>query len=496
MSAALDHLMLGFSTALAPGHLLGCFIGVLVGTIIGVLPGLGPVTTIALLLPLTFSLTPTGAVIMLAGIYYGAQYGGSITAILVNVPGEASSTVTCLDGYAMARQGRAGLALAVSAIGSFIGGTVGTLVLATLAVPLTSVASRFEAADYAALMACGLTAAIVLASGPMVNAVLMVAAGALLGAVGTDPTGQPRFTMGRPELLDGIGFMPIAIGLFALAEIIAMLITPAERVTTTNGVDGLWPQPGEARRATAASLRGTILGSLLGILPGAGPLIASFASYALEKRVSPRAPFGRGAIEGVAGPESANNAAAQTSFVPLLTLGLPSNAVMAMLLGALIVHGVQPGPGVIEKEPALFWGLVASMWIGNLMLLVINLPLVGIWRRLLLIPYRFLYPATIVLCCVGIYTLNHSTFELLLTAGFGGIGYFLRAYGFEPTPLLLGFVLSQPLEEHFRRAMLFSDNDLSTFLVHPVSATLVAITAILLLLSALPAIRRTRHILQ
>jgi putative tricarboxylic transport membrane protein len=496
MSAALDHLMLGLSTALVPAHLLGCLVGVLVGTIIGVLPGLGPVTTIALLLPLTFSLTPPGAVIMLAGIYYGAQYGGSIAAILVNVPGEASSTVTCLDGHAMARQGRARLALAVSAIGSFVGGTVGTLVLATLSVPLTSLASRFEAADYAALMACGLTAAFVLASGPMIKSLLMVTAGALLGAVGTDPTGQPRFTMGRPELLDGIGFMPVAIGLFALSEIIAMLVTPIERVTGANAVDGRWPQPGEARRATAASLRGTVLGALLGILPGAGPLIASFASYALERRVSPQAPFGRGAIEGVAGPESANNAAAQTSFVPLLTLGLPANAVMAMLLGALVVHGIQPGPGVIAKEPALFWGLVVSMWIGNLMLLVINLPLVGLWSRLLVIPYRVLYPATIVLCCVGVYTLNHSTFELLLTAGFGVIGYVLRAHAFEPTPLLLGFVLSQPLEEHFRRAMLFSDNDLTTFLTHPVSAKLVAITVILLVGGALPATRRTRHILQ
>ena len=496
MSAALDHLMLGFATALAPGHLLGCVIGVLVGTIIGVLPGLGPVTTIALLLPLTFSLTPTGAVIMLAGIYYGAQYGGSITAILANVPGEASSTVTCLDGYAMARQGRAGLALAVSAVGSFIGGTVGTLALATLSVPLTSLASRFEAADYAALMACGLTAAVVLASGPTVKALCMVAAGTLLGAVGTGPTGQPRFTLGRPELLDGIGFMPIAVGLFALPEIIAMLVKPAGGVTTTDAVDGLWPRPGEARRAATSSLRGTAVGSLLGILPGAGPLIASFASYALEKKIAPGAPFGRGAIEGVAGPESANNAAAQTSFVPLLTLGLPSNAVMAMLLGALVIHGIQPGPGVIAKEPALFWGLVASMWIGNLMLLVINLPLVGIWRRLLLIPYRFLYPATIVLCCAGIYTLNHSTFELVLGAGFGGIGYVLRAYGFEPTPLLLGFALSQPLEEHFRRAMLFSDNDLTTFLTHPVSATLIGLTVMLLVLSALPAIRRTRRVPQ
>ena len=494
MSAALDHLMLGFSTALTPGHLVGCLIGALVGTMIGVLPGLGPVTTIALLLPLTFSLTPTGAVIMLAGIYYGAQYGGSISAILVNVPGEASSTVTCLDGYAMARQGRAGLALAVSAIGSFVGGTVGTLVLATLSVPLTSLASHFEAADYAALMACGLATAIVLASGPMVKALLMVAAGTLLGAVGTDPTGQPRFTLGRPELLDGIGFMPTAIGLFALSEIIAMLIKPAERVTTTNAVDGLWPQPGEARRATRSSLRGTILGSLLGILPGAGPLIASFAGYALEKKISPRAPFGLGAIEGVAGPESANNAAAQTSFVPDAWASLergdgdaPGRARGAWhsawtgrhregtgaLLGARGKH-VDRQPPAARDQPST-------------------------GRHLAPIapdPYRFLYPATIVLCCVGIYTLNHSTFELFLAAGFGGIGYALRAYGFEPTPLLLGFVLSQPLEEHFRRAMLFSDNDVTTFLSHPVSATLVALTVLLLVLSVLPAIRRTRQMLQ
>jgi putative tricarboxylic transport membrane protein len=482
MGAALEYLTLGFATALTPSHLLGCVAGVFVGTLIGVLPGLGPVTTIALLLPFTFSLSPTAAVIMLAGIYYGAQYGGSITAILVNVPGEASSTVTCLDGYAMARQGRAGVALATAAIGSFIGGTIGTIVLATLSAPLASLAARFEAADYAALMACGLAAAVALASGSMVKALAMVTAGVLLGQVGTDVTsGQSRFTMGVPELLDGIGFMPLAIGLFALAEIIETIARPADAdaESSTNTSEGAWPRPGEARRAAAASVRGTMLGSVLGILPGAGPLLASFASYALEKRMSPRAPFGRGAIEGVAGPESANNAAAQTAFVPLLTLGLPSNAVMALLLGALIVHGIQPGPGVIAREPALFWGLVASMWIGNLLLLVINLPLVGLWRRLLRIPYRFLYPATIVLCCMGVYTLNHSTFELLLTACFGVLGYVLRVWRFEPTPLLLGFVLSQPLEEHFRRALMFSHGDPTTFVTHPVSATLLAVSALL-----------------
>jgi putative tricarboxylic transport membrane protein len=480
MGAALDHLALGFTTALTPGHLVGCLVGVFVGTLIGVLPGLGPVTTIALLLPFTFSLSPTAAVIMLAGIYYGAQYGGSITAILVNVPGEASSTVTCLDGYAMARQGRAGLALATAAIGSFIGGTVGTIVLATLSVPLTSLAARFEAADYAALMTCGLTAAVALASGSLAKALTMVVVGALLGAIGTDVTGQPRGTMGFPQLLDGIGFMPLAIGLFALSEIIAALVRPADRESLANPTEGLWPRPGEARRAATASLRGTLVGSVLGVLPGAGPLMASFASYALEQKVSPNVAFGRGAIEGVAGPESANNAAAQTAFVPLLTLGLPSNAVMALLLGALIVHGIQPGPGVIAKEPSLFWGLVASMWIGNLLLLVINLPLVGIWRQMLRIPYRFLYPATIVLCCTGVYTLNHSTFDLWLTAIFGGVGYVLRAYEFEPTPLLLGFVLSQPLEEHLRRALVFSNGDPTTFVTHPMSATLLAIALALL----------------
>jgi putative tricarboxylic transport membrane protein len=490
---ALDHLALGFATALTPTNLLGCLAGVFIGTLIGVLPGLGPVTTIALLLPVTFALSPTAAVITLAGIYYGAQYGGSIAAILANVPGEASSAVTCLDGSAMARQGRAGLALAVAAIGSFVGGTFGTLVLATLSVPLTALASSFEAADYAALMVCGLAVAVTLASGSLLKAVAAVMLGLLLGAVGTDPgSGQPRFTIGIAALWDGIGFMPVAIGLFALAEIIETLARPGgpESVAPSGG---LWPRPGEAGRAAAASARGTLLGSLLGILPGAGPLMASFASYVLEKRLSPQAPFGQGAIEGVAGPESANNAAAQTAFVPLLTLGLPANAVMAMLLAALVVHGIQPGPGVIAREPALFWGLVASMWIGNLMLLVLNLPFVGLWRRVLRIPYRFLYPTTIVLCCLGVYSLNHSTFELLLTACFGGLGYLLRGWKFEPAPLLLGFVLSQPLEEHFRRALLFAGGDVSTFVTHPVSATLLALAAAVLLLGALPDLKRRRR---
>jgi TctA family transporter len=492
-----EHLALGFATALTPESLLACLAGVFLGTLIGVLPGLGPVTTIALLLPFTFSLTPTGAIIMLAGIYYGAQYGGSITAILVNLPGEASSTVTCLDGHAMARQGRAGLALAVAAVASFVGGTIGTLLLAAIAVPLASFAVRIEAADYTALLACGLVVAIVIAQGSVLKAVAMTGAGLALGMIGTDPTtGQTRFTMGVPELVDGIGFMPLAIGMFGLAEIIATLASPSGRMLRTTPIDHLWPGPCEIRRATASTLRGTALGSILGVLPGAGPVIASFASYAMEKRFSsgPQA-LGSGAIEGVAGPESANNAAAQTSFVPLLTLGLPSGPVGALLLGALIVHGIQPGPGVITKEPALFWGLVASMWIGNVMLLALNLPLVGWWAQLVRVPYRYSYPTTIALSCTGIYALNHSTLDLLLAAVFGVFGYLLKTRGFEPAPLLLAFVLSPPLRDNLNRALVFADGNPATFVTHPLSAVLLAIACASLMLTALPAVRRGRAVL-
>jgi putative tricarboxylic transport membrane protein len=426
--------------------------------------------------------------ITLAGIYYGAQYGGSITAILVNLPGEASSAMTCIDGYAMARAGRAGTALAVAAIGSFVGGTTGTLLLAALAAPLAALAARFEAADHAALMMCGLVAAIVLARGSVLKAIAMGLLGLLLGAIGLDvASGQPRFTFGLPELYDGIGFVPLAIGLFGLAEIMVVLAGRANRETAISPVSTANLRPGEARRAASASMRGTLLGSVLGTLPGGGPLLASFASYALEKKASRGdPPLGAGAVEGVAGPESANNAAAQTSFIPLLTLGLPSNGIMALLLGALVVHGVQPGPDVIVSEPTLFWGLVASMWIGNLMLLLINLPMAGLWARLLRVPYRFLYPTTIVLACTGVYTLSHSAFDLGVAALFGVLGYFLRTRGFELAPLLLGFVLSQSIEEHTRRALLFSNGDPTTFLTHPISAVLLAITLLLLTSSFLP----------
>ena len=490
--AGLDQLALGFSTALTPGNLVACLVGTLLGTLIGVLPGLGPVTTIALLLPFTFSLTPTGAIIMLAGIYYGAQYGGSVTAILVNLPGEASSAVTCLDGHAMARQGRAGAALTVATVASFAGGTIGTLLLGVMALPLASFAARIEAADYAALMTCGLVAGIVIARGSMAKAMTMTAAGFLLGMVGTDPaTGQTRFTLGIPELVDGIGFMPLAIGLFGFAEIIATLAARDVGPSATTAIDDLRPAAGEAKRAAAASLRGTAVGSILGVMPGTGPVIASFASYALERRLRTAPPaLGSGAIEGIAGPESANNAAAQTSFVPLLTLGLPSGPVGALLLGALIVHGIQPGPSVISKEPALFWGLVASMWIGNVMLLILNLPLVGWWARLVRVPYRYLYPTTVALACTGIYALNHSTVDLLIAALFGVIGYLLRACGFEAAPLLLAFVLTQPLRDNVNRALLFADGDLTTFITHPLSAVLLALAAAASFVTLLPNVRR------
>ena len=497
--AGLEHLALGFATALTPENLLACLAGVFLGTLIGVLPGLGPVTTIALLLPFTFSLTPTGAIIMLAGIYYGAQYGGSITAILVNLPGEASSTVTCLDGHAMARQGRAGLALAVAAIGSFVGGTIGTLLLAALALPLASSRRTRRSGRLCGADGCGLVAAVVIGQGSVLKAMVMTGgwSDARDGRHGRhDRTGQ---------IHDGLSRAPGRHRLHATRDWDvrargdhrhARVPEPFGRSPTTT-IDDLWPRPGETTRAAAATLRGTALGSVLGVLPGAGPVIASFASYAMEKKLNPRlAALGSGAIEGIAGPESANNAAAQTSFVPLLTLGLPSGPVGALLLGALIVHGIQPGPSVISREPALFWGLVASMWIGNVMLLALNLPLVGWWARLARVPYRYLYPTTVALSCTGIYALSHGTVDLLLAALFGVIGYVLRTRGFEAAPLLLGFVLSRPLHDNLNRALIFANGDLTTFVEHPLSATLLAVAAASLLVTALPVVKHTRALLE
>ncbi len=490
----IENLTLGLSVALTFHNLLFAFIGCMIGTAIGVLPGIGPVATISLLLPLTFGVEPVTAIIMLAGIYYGAQYGGSTTAILLNLPGEVSAVVTTLEGYKMARRGRAGAALAIAALGSFFAGTVATIVVAASGPLLTSVALSFGPADYFSLMLLGLIISAVLAQGSVVKSVAMVVLGVALGLVGTDvQTGQQRFTFGIPELSDGIGFVSLAMGIFGIAEIILNLEKPENRNVSVAKVDSLWLTKTEMRRATPAVLRGTAVGSILGILPGGGAALSAFASYMMESKLSKyRHEFGTGAIEGVAGPESANNAASQTSFIPLLTLGIPANAVMALMVGALIIQGIQPGPRMVEAQPELFWGLIASMWVGNLMLLVINLPMIGMWVSLLRVPYRFLYPAILIFCAIGVYSLNNSAFDVYQTVLFGLFGYLLAKLKFEPAPLLIGFVLGPMMEEHLRRAMLLSRGDAMVFLERPISASLLAIGAIALGAMLLPAIRKKK----
>lgn len=493
----LHHLALGLGVAFTAQNLGYALGGVLLGTLVGVLPGLGPVAAMAMLLPSVHALDATPALIMLAGIYYGAQYGGSTTAILLNVPGEASSVVTALDGYPMARQGRAGPALAVAALGSFFAGCVGTLVIAGLAMPLSALAFEFGAAESFALLVLGLVGAVVLASGSLLKALAMTVLGLLLGQVNTDLlSGVPRFSFDIPELSDGIGFVAIAMGVFGFGEVIAHLgRTAAQRAAFAPPRGRVWPSRQEGRDAAPAVLRGTALGSLLGLLPGGGALLASFASYALEKKLRRRAHeplFGQGNIRGVAGPESANNAAAQTSFIPLLTLGVAPNAVMAVMLGAMIIKGVQPGPLVMSSNPSLFWGLIASMGVGNLMLLALNLPLVGLWVRLLSVPYRLLFPAILTIGGIGLYTLGNNAFDVYLGALFGVVGYLLHQLGCQPAPLLLGFILGPGLEEHLRRALLLSGGDWSTFIAHPLSATLLGAAALLLLTALVPAIRRQR----
>jgi TctA family transporter len=488
------HLATGFGAALTPVNLGFCLIGVLLGTAIGVLPGIGPVATIAMLLPITYGAPPLGALIMLAGIYYGAQYGGSTTAILVNLPGESSSVVTCLDGYQMARLGRAGAALSIAALGSFFAGCVGTLALAAFAPALAAVGDRFVSPEYFALMLFGLVAAIVLAHGSVIKAVGMVLLGLLLGIVGTDvQSGTVRYAFGIGLLYDGIDFIPVAMGLFGISEIMRNLDRSETERSVRHAVGSLWPNREEARKAWPAVLRGTGLGAVLGILPGGGAVLASFAAYVLEKRVS-RSPerFGKGAVEGVAGPESANNAAAQTSFVPLLTLGLPSNPVMAVMMGAMVIQGIAPGTAVIAERPELFWGMVASMWIGNLMLVVINLPLVGIWVKMLAVPYRILFPSILVLCCVGAYSAQSSPTILMLTAAFALLGYVFLKLGCEGAPFILGFVLGPLMEENLRRSMVLSGGDPSIFVRRPISLGLLIAALGLVLLIVLPRFRRTR----
>ena len=472
-----------------------CFIGCILGTLIGVLPGIGPIATIAMLLPATFTLPPESSLIMLAGIYYGAQYGGSTTAILVNLPGESSSVVTAIDGYQMARQGRAGVALTTAALGSFFAGTVATVLLAVAAPPLAQIAFKFGPAEYFSLMVLGLIAAVVLAHGSVIKAIGMILLGLLLGLVGTDVnSGMARFSFGIPELSDGIGFVAIAMGVFGFAEIIKNLEQGEAREVFTSKVSSLWPTKKDFKEAYPAVLRGTALGSLLGILPGGGAILGAFSAYTLEKKIAKDpSKFGKGDIRGVAAPESANNAAAQTSFIPLLTLGIPPNPVMALMVGAMIIQGIQPGPQVMTERPNLFWGMIVSMWIGNLMLVILNLPLIGIWIKLLKVPYRLLYPAILVFCCIGVYSLSNSPFDVIMTAIFGFVGYVFVKLECEPAPLLLGFILGPMMEENLRRAMLLSRGDPMTFVTRPLSATLLAISLLLLIVIMLPAIRKKRE---
>ncbi|HET7765336.1 MAG TPA: tripartite tricarboxylate transporter permease [Burkholderiales bacterium] len=495
MEAIVTNLGIGFGVALSVQNLLYCLLGVLLGTLIGVLPGIGPVATIAMLLPVTFTLNPTSALIMLAGIYYGAQYGGSTTAILVNIPGESSSVVTCLDGYQMARQGRAGPALGIAAIGSFFAGCVSTCVIALFAPPLAEVALKFGPAEYFSLMVLGLVAATVLAHGSLLKAIAMVIFGLLLGLVGTDVnSGVARFSFGVSELSDGIGFVSVAMGVFGFAEIIANLEQKEKREIFTKKVTNLLPTLQDFKDSWASILRGTALGAALGILPGGGALLASFAAYTLEKKVSKNsAMFGKGAIQGVAAPESANNAGAQTSFIPLLTLGIPSNPVMALMIGAMMIQGIAPGPQVMTERPQLFWGMIASMWVGNLMLVVLNLPMIGMWIKLLTVPYRLLYPSILVFCCIGVYSISNSPFDVMQTAVFGVVGFVFTKLECEPAPLILGFILGPLMEENLRRAMLLSRGDPLVFFQRPISLAMLIVAGFLLAIVLAPAVRKKRE---
>jgi putative tricarboxylic transport membrane protein len=490
-----DNLALGFAVALQGQNLLYCFVGVLLGTLIGVLPGLGPLATISMLLPITFGLPPTSALIMLAGIFYGSQYGGSTTAILLNLPGESSSVVTALDGHQMARQGRAGAALATAALGSFFAGTFGTILIAVLAPPLATVALKFGPAEYFSLMLLGLVIAVVLASGSMLKALAMVVLGVLLGLAGQDiNTGAFRFTFGIPQLATGFDFLALSMGVFGIGEIIRNLETTSVRHVIASHVGRLMLTREEWKRVIAPVLRGTGIGSMLGILPGGGAVLASFVSYTIEKRVS-KTPqeFGKGMIEGVAGPESANNAGAQTSFIPMLTMGIPSNPVMALMIAALILQGIQPGPNVMTARPELFWGIIASMWIGNLLLVILNLPLVGIWVQILRIPYRYIVPAIGVLCCIGVFSVENNPADVLMMGVFGLVGYLLLKLDCEPAPLLLGFIIGPLLEENLRRAMLIARGDWSTFVTRPLSAVLLLVSVLALVAVMSPMLRRKRE---
>lgn len=494
----ISNLLLGFDTALSLQNILYCVLGVTIGTLIGVLPGMGPVATVAMLLPATYALPPTSALIMLAGIYYGASYGGSTTAILVNIPGEASAVVTCLDGHMMAKRGRAGSALGIAAIGSFFAGCVATLLIAAFAPPLTELAFQFGPAEYFSLMVLGLVSATVLATGSLLKAICMVLLGLLLGLIGTDVnSGAFRFTFGLDELQDGIDFVPLSMGLFGFAEIMRNLEGSMTRTLVPNKVRNILPSWEEIKVSLGPIVRGTALGSILGVLPGGGALLSAFASYTAEKKIAGEKadpPFGYGNIRGVAGPESANNAGAQTSFVPMLTLGIPSNAVMALMIGAMMIHDIVPGPQVMQSDPGLFWGLIVSMWLGNLILVVLNLPMIGVWVQLLRVPYRWLFPAILVFCCIGVYSINNNVWDVWVAIFFGFAGYIFGKLGCETAPLVLGFILGPMMEENLRRAMLLSRGDPTVFVSSPISCGLLIAALLMVFLVAAPAFRKTREV--
>jgi putative tricarboxylic transport membrane protein len=490
----LNNLVMGFGVAATPVNLMYCFIGTLLGTFIGVLPGIGPTATIAMLLPLTYYLSPTASLIMLAGIYYGSQYGGSTTAILVNLPGEVSSSVTAIDGYQLARKGKAGTALSIAAIGSFVAGTFATLLIAVFALPLTSIALQFGSAEYFSLIILGFIAATALAHGSIVKAFAMIIAGMLFGMIGTDThSGAFRFTMGIVELRDSLSIVAVALGIFGIVEVLRNLETLSETVPEAAKITTLWPSREDARRSVWPIIRGSVIGSLLGILPGGGSILSAFTAYAVEKRISKHPEeFGKGAIEGVAAPESANNAGAQTSFIPLLTLGIPSHALMALMIGAMMIQGITPGPRVVVEQPELFWGVIASMWLGNLMLIVLNLPLIGLWVSLLRVPYGLMFPAIVLFCCIGTYSITNNVFDVWVMLLFGVLGVFFHKVGAEPAPFVLGFILGPLMEENFRRAMYLSRGDALIFLQRPISAFLLILALALLVILVLPAVQAKR----
>ncbi len=493
MTGFLENFTLGFHVVFTSVNLFYCFIGVFIGTLIGVLPGIGPAGTISLLLPVTYGIHPVSAIIMLAGVYYGAQYGGSTTSILVNIPGEASSVVTCLDGYQMARQGRAGPALGIAAFGSFIAGTIGTIILMFVAEPLTDVALKFGPAEFFSLMILALTISTYLAHGSAIKAMIMIALGFCLSQIGLDAiTTQGRFTFGILDLDDGVGLIPLVMGLFGISEVLLNLEESGDFEIFKGRIKGLLPNLKDWKDSIGAIIRGTFLGFFLGILPGSGAVIGSFVSYAMEKKLSKYPEkFGKGVIEGVAGPEAANNAASSGAFIPLFTLGIPSNAVMALLLGALMIHGLQPGPLLINQHPEIFWGTILSMYIGNVMLVFLNLPLIGLWVRLLKVPYHILSPLIIFFCMIGSYSINNSTFDMMIMLAFGIMGYFLKKAKYEAAPLVLAFILGPMIENSLRQTLVASRGDFSVFLSRPISAVSLSIALLISLLSIFWKRRRT-----